>query len=80
VLVDRDLRDFQCEDILRILQQTGTGIPCIVLQPRAPELTEVDVFRAMGACDVVCKYAYPQIVEVVTGCLAGGRADAEQVA
>jgi hypothetical protein len=66
------LPDIECEDILRILEQTGLGVPCIVLQPRTPESTELEAFRAVGACDVVCKYAYPQIVEVVTGWVLSG--------
>ncbi len=80
VLLSKYLPDVECEDILRILEQTGLGIPCIVLQPRTPESTELEAFRAVGACDVVCKYAYPHIVELVVDWLGGSKTDADQVA
>lgn len=80
VLVSKYLPGVECEDILRILEQTGLGVPCIVLQPYTPESSELKAFRAVGACDVLCKYAYPQIVEVVTGWLGRGKTDAAEVA
>ena len=37
VLGSKNLRDTDCEDILKTLQQTGASTPCIVTQPSAPE-------------------------------------------
>ncbi len=65
VLVSKYLPDTECEDILKTLQQTGARIPCVVMQPSTRESAELDALRAVGACDVVCKYAYPQIVQLV---------------
>ena len=50
------------------------------MQPSTPESAEVDALRAAGACDVVCKYAYYQIVELVTIRLGRGKTAAAQVA
>ena len=80
VLVNKYLPGTECEDILKTLQQTGASIPCIVMQPSTPESAEVDALRAAGACDVVCKYAYYQIVELVTIRLGRGKTAAAQVA
>ena len=80
VLVNKYLPDTECEDILETLQQTGASIPCIVMQPSTPESAELDALRAAGACDVVCKYAYYQIVELVTDWLGPGKTAAAQVA
>ena len=80
VLINKYLPDTECGDIFKTLEQTGAGIPGIVLQPRTPESTELEALRAVGACDVVCQYAYPQIVEIVAGWLGGGKMGAAQVA
>lgn len=80
VLVSKYLPDTECEDILKTLQQTRANIPCIVMQPSTPESAELDALRAMGACDVVCKYAYYQIVQLVADWLGGSKTDADQVA
>jgi len=66
VLVSKYLPDTECEDILKTLQQTSASTPCIVMQPSTPESAELDALRAVGACDVVCKYADYQIVGLVT--------------
>ena len=65
---------------MKTLQQTVASIPCIVMQPSTPESAEVDALRAAGACDVVCKYAYYKIVELVTIRLGRGKTAAAQVA
>jgi len=80
VLVNKYLPDTECEDILKRLQQTGASVPCIVMQPRTPESTELDALRAVGACDVVCKYAYPLIVGLVRDWLGGSKTASAQVA
>ena len=73
VLVNEYLPDAECEDLLRALRKRGAHVPCIVMQPSAPEMTDFRALRALGARDVVCKYAYRQIVEVVSECLVGGK-------
>ncbi|MFI5176586.1 MAG: response regulator [Terriglobia bacterium] len=70
VLVNEYLPDAECEDILRALQRKGGQTPCIVMQPSAPQITDFTGLQALGAHDIVCKYAYPQIVAVVSACLA----------
>jgi CheY-like chemotaxis protein len=72
VLINEYLPDGECEVLLRILQMRGQ-MPCIVMQPSAPEITEVQSFRALGAREVVCKYAYERIVETASEYLAAGR-------
>ncbi len=80
VLVSKYLPDTECEDILKALQQTGASTPCIVMQPCTAESAELDALRAVGACDVVCKYDYYLIVELVTDWLAWSKTAAAQVA
>jgi DNA-binding NtrC family response regulator len=70
VLVNEYLPDAECEDLLKALRRRGTQMPCIVMQPSAPEITDFTSLLALGARDVVCKYAFRQIVEVVSKCLA----------
>jgi DNA-binding response OmpR family regulator len=70
VLVNEYLPDAECEDILKALQRQ---IPCIVMQPSSPEITDIAALVSLGAIDVVCKYAYRQIVAVVSACLACDR-------
>jgi hypothetical protein len=66
VLMNEYLRDAECEDLLKALRKRGTQMPCIVMQPSAPGITEFTKFLGLGARDVVCKYAFRQIVEVVS--------------
>jgi len=70
VLVNEYLPDAECEDLLKALRKRGAQMPCIVMQPSAPEITDFTSLLALGACEVVCKYAFRQIVEVVSKCLA----------
>jgi DNA-binding response OmpR family regulator len=70
VLVNEYLPDAECEDLLKALRKRGAQMPLIVMQPSAPEITDFTVLRALGARDIVCKYAYGQIVEIVSECLA----------
>jgi DNA-binding response OmpR family regulator len=73
VLVNEYLPDAECEDLLKALRKRGAQMPLIVMQPSAPEITNFTALRALGARDIVCKYAYGQIVEMVSECLASGR-------
>jgi DNA-binding response OmpR family regulator len=70
VLVNEYLPDAECEDLLKALRKRGAQMPLIVMQPSAPEITDFTVLQALGARDIVCKYAYGQIVEIVSECLA----------
>ena len=70
VLVNEYLPDADCEDLLKALRKRGAQMPCIVMQPSAPEITDFTGFQALGARDIVCKYAYRHIVEVVSERLA----------
>ena len=69
VLVNEYLPDAECEGILKALQRKGGRTPCIVMQPSAPEITDFSDLEQLGATDVVCKYAYRHIVEIVNECL-----------
>ena len=69
VLVNEYLPDAKCEDVLRALQKRGRQIPCIVMQPSAPEFVDFTRFEALGAKDIVCKHCFRQIVEIVRECL-----------
>ncbi len=69
VLVNEYLPDADCEDVLRGLQKRCGQIPCIVMQPSAPEMVDFTRFEALGAKDIVCKHCFRQIVELVRECL-----------
>jgi len=68
-LVNEYLPDAECEDVLRALQRRGRTIPCIVMQPSAPEIVDFTRFEALGAKDIVCKHCFRRIVEIVRECL-----------
>src|SRR5664279_1254574 len=70
VLVNEYLPDAECEDLLKAMQNKRAQIPCIVMQPSAPAITDLAALQALGAHHVVCKHAYRQIVEIVRDCLA----------
>jgi DNA-binding NtrC family response regulator len=70
VLINEYLPDGECEGFLKALQERGAQTPCVVMQPSAPEITDFRHLRAFGARDVVCKYAYCQVVDVIRACLA----------
>ena len=70
VLINEYLPDAECEDLLKALHERGAQMPCVVMQPSAPEITDFTNLQALGARDVVCKYAYRQIVDVIRACLA----------
>ena len=72
-LINEYLPDVDCEEILKELRRRGERTTCIVMQPSAPEITQFSDLKALGAADVVCKYAYRHIVGVVNDCLAGGK-------
>ncbi len=69
ILLNEYLPDAVCEDLLNALHEKGTQIPCIVMQPSAPEITDFTHLEALGAREIVYKYAYRQIVESVSECL-----------
>ncbi len=70
VLINEYLPDAECEDLLKAFREKGTQVPCIVMQPSAPEITDVRVLQQLGARGIVCKYTYEQVVEAVSKCLA----------
>jgi DNA-binding response OmpR family regulator len=69
VLVNEYLPDADCEYLLKALRKRGAQMPCVVMQPSAPETTDFSRLRALGARDIVCKHAYRQVVEIVSECL-----------
>ena len=69
VLVNEYLPDADCEDFLKALRKRDAQMPCVVMQPSAPETTDCSRLRALGARDIVCKHAYRQVVEIVSECL-----------
>jgi len=73
VLVSHYLPDAECEEFLKELHKRGETVTCIVMQPTAPEITSFTNLGALGARDVVCKYAYRQVVETVAECLASDK-------
>ena len=69
ILANEYLPDAQCEDLLTALRLRGVGIPCVVMQPYAPEMADIAGLEALGARHIVYKYAYQQIVKIVSECL-----------
>jgi DNA-binding response OmpR family regulator len=69
VLMNEYLPDAECEDVLKALRKRGAQMPCVVMQPSAPGITDFTGLQALGARDIVCKYAYRQIIEIVSECL-----------
>ena len=69
LVVNEYLPDAECEELLKKLQSKETQLPCIVMQPSAPEITDVRILRELGAQEIVCKRAYQQVVDVVSKCL-----------
>lgn len=69
-LINEYLPDAECEELLRAFHKRGAEVPCIVMQPSAPEITDIRTFQELGARDVVCKRGYQRIVEAVSRCLA----------
>jgi DNA-binding NtrC family response regulator len=69
VLVNEYLPDADCKDLLKALHKRGAQMPCVVMQPSAPEITDFSGLQALGARDIVYKHAYRQVVETVSKCL-----------
>lgn len=67
-LVNEYLPDAECEDLLKKLRNKGAKFPCIVMQPSAPEITDVRSLQMLGAREVVCKRPYQQVVDAVNRC------------
>jgi DNA-binding NtrC family response regulator len=65
VLVSEYLPDADCEGVLKALEKRGEPTPCIVMQPSAPEMVDFIRLAALRAKDIVCKYCFRQIVELV---------------
>jgi DNA-binding NtrC family response regulator len=70
MLLNEYLPDAECEDLLKELHKRGAEMPCVLMTPSAPQISDFAGLQSLGACDVVYKYAYRQIVEVVSECLA----------
>lgn len=70
MLVNEYLPDADCEELLKTVRQRDRAVPCIVMQPSAPEITDVRLLLSLGAQEIVCKRPSQQIVEAVTRCLA----------
>ena len=70
VLVNRYLPDAECEDLVKALAKRNKSLICIVMLPTLPETSDFTNFEALGARDVLCKYAYRQVVETVNQYLA----------
>ena len=70
ILVNEYLPDAECEDLLKALRTRGERVPCIVMQPCAPEMADISRLQALGARHIVYKYGYQQILDVMSECLA----------
>ena len=70
VLINEYLPDADCEEMLKALHERRLNVPCVVMQPSAPEIVDLSRFEALGARGIVCKRSLRQIVEVVKDCLA----------
>ncbi len=71
MLLNEYLPDAECEDLLRKLHKQGTLIPCIVMQPSAPEITNCAHLEALGVREIVYKHEYRTLVNVVSEHLLG---------
>ena len=69
VLINEYLPDAECKDVLKALRKRNEPVPCIVMQPGAPDIKDFTQLEALGARDVVCKFAHRQLVEAVRECL-----------
>lgn len=70
LLVNEYLPDAECEDVLKALHKSGAQMSCVVMQPSQPEITDTTGLQALGVRDIVYKYAYRQIVKIVSERLA----------
>ena len=73
VLINKYLPEARCEELLKELDKRGESMPRIVMLPERPAMNDFTRLEALGAGDVVCKYAYRQVVESVRKCLVRGR-------
>jgi two-component system, OmpR family, response regulator ResD len=73
VLVNEYFPDAECEDLLKALRLRGAHVPCVVMQPYSPEIADIAGLQALGARHIVYKYAYRQIVEIVSECLVSDK-------
>lgn len=70
VLLNECLPDAECEGLLQAFRKRGAQVPCIVMQPSVPQITDIRGLQYLGVRDVVCKRAYQQVMEAVSRCLA----------
>jgi hypothetical protein len=70
VLINKYLPVAECQTLLKVLHKRGEAVACVVMLPSEPEIIDFTSFEALGARDVVCKYAYRQVVETISECLA----------
>ena len=70
LLVNEYLPDADCDHLLQVLTEEGAGLPCIMMQPSAPAITNLARFKALGVCKIVGKRAYPEILAAVRKCLS----------
>lgn len=73
MVINEYLPDAECEELLKKLQEKGTQMQCVVMQPSAPQITDVGILRELGAREIVCKRAYQQVVDAVNRCLTEGK-------
>lgn len=69
VLINEYLPDARCEELLHKLDEQQ--LPYIFLQPRASTSSQFTAHGALAERDVVCKYEYTEIVELVCRRLGG---------
>ena len=71
VLLNEYLPNAEYEDLLQTLQEVNRLAHCIVLKPKVRSCHDSSEHYSR-TCDIVCKYAYPQIVDMVQQRLNGG--------
>jgi len=65
VLVNEYLPDMDAELFISELRRRGGNAPCIVMQPSATQITDIDRFLAAGAVAVVCKWSQTKVLEAM---------------
>jgi DNA-binding response OmpR family regulator len=69
VLINEYLPDARCEELLHKLDEKL--LTCIFMQPRAAMASHSTALAALAGRDVVCKYDYAEILELVWQRLGG---------
>ncbi len=74
LLLNDYLNEGTAEAVLRALRRRGIGTPCLLLQPSAPPMLDLQSFRALGVIGVASKHDYRELLQHVRGYLqAAGR-------